>query len=471
MQRKSFGYRWPSERAAVSALVLVGLLLTACGGPAEPTATTAPPTSALPTTAQPTAVAPTAVPPTAFPTAAPAAKPEHITLDFWYSLGGNSGQVVEELVKQFNDSQTYITVVPTYQGGYAEIMAKTWNAIYAEQTLPQVAQLGGAPLVGATGACVPVTDFTDGPNGIDRSKIYDAFWEYNKAGGTIWCMPFNNSMPVLYYNKDLFKQSGLPTDKAPETWDEVIEYGQALTDGDQWGYNTHDDTHWYLSTMILSNGGKIINAEETEVLYNQPEAVEMLQLWGDMVNEYEVMPPAQHKEASTDFLAGVLGMFFRSSSTLPSLIRDAPFELGVGMAPAVKGKERVVPIGGGSLVIFKNTNPYILDASWEFVKFMTSEASSLYLSTHTGYLPIYKNALEWPEMQEYLKANPMVRPSIEQLQYSYAIPVFPSLGTSDSALRQAIEAVELGASDPQAALDQAKTIVDQDLITQAQNKQ
>jgi sn-glycerol 3-phosphate transport system substrate-binding protein len=452
--------------------VVVALLAAACGGPAEPTPTTAPPAQA-----QPTVPAPPPAPPTPAPTggpaatSAPAVKPDHVTLDFWYSLGGNSGQVVEELVKLFNESQSYITVVPTYQGGYAEIMAKTWNAIFAEQTLPQVAQLGGAPLVGATGACVPITDFTDGPNGIDRSKIYDAFWDYNKAEGTIWCMPFNNSMPVLYYNKDLFAKAGLPTEQGPETWDDVISYGQELTRGDQWGFNTHDDTHWYLSTMILENGGQIINQEETECLYNSPEAVEMLQLWGDMVNDYEIMPPAQHKEAGTDFLAGVLGMFFRSSSTLPSLVRDAPFELGVGMVPAVEGKDRVAPIGGGSLVIFKNSNPYILEAAWEFVKFMTSEASSLYLSTHTGYLPLYKSSLEWPEMQAYLEQNPLVRAPLEQLQYAYAIPVFPSLGTSDSALRQAVEAVELGASDPQAALDQAKKIVDQDLITQAQNKQ
>ena len=126
----------------------------------------------------------------------------------------------------------------------------------------------------------------------------------------------------------------------------------------------------------------------------------------------------------------------------------------------------VAPIGGGSLVIFKNENPYILDAAWEFVKFMTSEKSSLYMATHTGYVPIYKNALEWPELQTYLEQNPLSRVPIEELQYSYAIPVFASLGTSDSTLRQAIEAVELGANDPQAALDEAKSIVDQDIKDQ-----
>jgi sn-glycerol 3-phosphate transport system substrate-binding protein len=458
-------------RIGIVICVVASLLLAACGGSApEPTATPVPPTEKPPATAPvaPTA-APTAVPPTPVPTTAPATKPDKVTLDFWYSLAGSSGQAVEELVKQFNASQTYIEVKATYQGGYAEIMAKTWNAIYAEQTLPQVAQLGGAPLVGATGACVPITDFTDGPNGIDRSKVYDAFWKYNMAGGTIWAMPFNNSVPLLYYNKDLFKAAGLDPDKPPETWDDVLRYGQMISDGEsQWGFNTNDDTHWYFSTMVLGNGGQIVNTEETEVLYNSPEAVEMLTLWGDMVNDVQIMPPAQHNEAPTDFLAGTLGMLMRSSSVVPSLARDAPFKLGVAMVPTTAGKQRVAPIGGGSMVIFKNQNPYILDAAWEFVKFMTSEPSSLYLATHTGYVPIYKDALQWPELQAYLEANPLSRVPIEELQYSYAIPVFPSLGTSDSTLRQAIEAVELGANDPQSALDEAKAIVDQDIKDQQQ---
>ena len=38
--------------------------------------------------------------------------------------------------------------------------------------------------------------------------------------------------------------------------------------------------------MFLENGAQIINEEQTEVLYNSPQAVEMLQLWGDMVNTY-----------------------------------------------------------------------------------------------------------------------------------------------------------------------------------------
>jgi sn-glycerol 3-phosphate transport system substrate-binding protein len=435
--------------------IIAGLLaLAACGG-AE---TGEPPGAETPAGA---AIGET-------PTAVEAPPTQKITLDFWYALAGNSGEVVEALVEKFNASQPNIQVNATYQGSYGQVMGKLWNAIFAEETLPQVAHLGGAPFLGKTGAVVPITDFADGPDGIDRSLILDAFWEYNSAEGQIWSMPFNNSVPVLYYNRDLFVEAGLDPDDPPATWDEVIEAGQKLTqdtDGngqiDQWGYNTHADTHWYLSAMFLENGAQIVNEEQTEVLYNSPEAVEMLELWGDMVNEYQIMPPGQHKEAKGDFLAGKSGMLLRSSSGIPSTAEEVAFDLGVGLIPAVPGRDPVAPVGGGSLVIFRNQDQAILDAAWEFVKFMTSPESSLYLATHTGYVPIYKGAFEWPEMKTFLEEHPVQRVPLEALQYAYAIPVFSALGTSDASLRRAVESVELQAATPQEALDEAKQVSDQ----------
>ncbi len=438
------------KRKATLVLLAIVLVFTGCRGGGEKPATVSP----------------------------PRAPGEVITLEFWYSLGGSSGEAVEALVAEFNQAHSGIKVNATYQGGYAEIMAKVWSAVYAQETLPQVAHVGAAPLLGDTGAIVPITDFTDGASGIDRSLIRDAFWGYNSAQGKIWSMPFNNSVPLLYYNRDLFVQAGLDPDGPPQTWEEVIAYGKALTrdtDGngeiDQWGLNTHTDTHWYLSAMFLENGARIISDNETEVLYNSPEAVQMLELWGKLVTENKVMPAAQHNEAKSDFLAGKLGMFLASSANLPSFLEEASFQLGVAPLPSVAGQEPVEPIGGASLVIFQNEDRAVLDASWEFVKWMTSPQSSLYLSTKTGYVPIYKDALDWPELASYFEENRLRRVPVEALEYSYAIPVFASLGTSDGQLRQAVEAVELGAATAQDALNAAKTAVDADIAERLQEQE
>jgi ABC-type glycerol-3-phosphate transport system substrate-binding protein len=397
----------------------------------------------------------------------------HVTLEFWYALGGDSGAAVEELVSRFNASQSNITVVATYQGDYTAAMAKIYSAI-AGRAVPNVVQVGGAPLLGTSGAILPISDFTATDSSFDINLIRPAFLEYNTAGGVLWSMPFNNSVPILYYNKDLFTAAGLDPNDPPSNVDELLVAAKALTSKPdasgmptQWGFNTGNDTHWFLSTFILENGGQIVNADETQVLYNSPEAVAMLQMWSDWVNTDKVMPPNQHAEALSDFLAGKLGMMIASTSTVSSVKEQAPFNLGTAMYPAV-GSNIQVPLGGGSLAIFKNEDSRLTAAAWEFVKFMVSKDSSIYLTTHTGYIPIYADALSWPEIQTLITESPLRKASIDTLPYAVSIPVFSALGNSDLALRAAVQKVELGAATPQEALNEAKASVDHAIQTQFQ---
>jgi sn-glycerol 3-phosphate transport system substrate-binding protein len=397
----------------------------------------------------------------------------HVTLDFWYALGGDAGAAVEELVARFNASQSDITIVATYQGDYTTAMAKIYSAI-AGETVPNVVQIGGAPLLGSSDTIIPITDFTTGDTSFDLASIRPAFLEYNTAGGVLWSLPFNNSVPILYYNQDLFTAAGLDPESPPQNLDELLVAAQALTTSPdasgmptQWGLNTRDDTHWFLSTMILENGGQIVSADESQMLYNSPAAVAMLQLWGDWVNTYRVMPANQHTESLTDFLAGKLGMLLGSTSVLTSVQTQASFQVGTAMFPAV-GTNRQVPLGGGSLAIFKNDDTRLLSASWEFVKFMISPESSLYLTTQTGYIPIYADALDWPEIQTLVAENPTRKAAIDSLPYAVSIPVFSALGNSDLAVRVAIQKVELGAATAQQALDDAKASVDNAIKTQFQ---
>jgi sn-glycerol 3-phosphate transport system substrate-binding protein len=151
-----------------------------------------------------------------------------------------------------------------------------------------------------------------------------------------------------------------------------------------------------------------------------------------------------------------LGMLMRSSAGLASTVEEASFEVGVAMLPAKKS--RVAPIGGASLVIVM-TEAAKMNAAWEFVKWMTSPENSNHWAMNTGYIPIYKAALESEEMQLFLKDNPLYRTVVEQLEYSYGIPVFSELGTSDTELRQAVEKVELGAATAEEALRTAAEAV------------
>jgi len=392
----------------------------------------------------------------------------HVTLDFWYALSGDSGKAVEALVSDFNASQKDISVVATYQGDYTSAMAKIYSSI-ASGSLPNVAQVGGAALLGSSNVLVPMSDFIRADASFDATRIVPAFLDYNTAGGTLWSMPFNNSVPILYYNRDLFSAAGLDPSSPPGDIDALLAAARKLTldpgntgSPSQWGLNFRDDDQWYISSLFLENGAQIVNSDQTQVLYNSPQAVAMLQQWGAWVTQDKVMPVNQHAEAQSDFLAGKLAIFIGSSALLPGMESGASFKLGTALFPAV-GTQRELPVGGGSLAIFKNPDSRLTQAAWQFVKFMVSRSSQVSLATRTGYLPIYQDALSWPEIASLVASDPNRQPAIQSLNYAVAIPEFSALGESDLALRQAIQQVELGAATPQNALDQAVKSVDQSI--------
>lgn len=460
------------QKILVLVLALVALtMLAACAAPtAAPTS--APPTQApapvatkaveptkpptAPTSAPAATTAPTSAPvATTAPTQPPAAA-QPVKLTFWYALSGAQGQFVEGLVKKYNAAQKNVTVDVVFQGSYADIAQKLTAAITAK-TPPDIAQMGGAPTLGDSGAIVPIADLMSAQ---DRADIFDGFWDYNKFQGKIVSMPFNNSVPMLYYNKDLFTAAGLDPNKPPATWDELVTAAKALTKEGQWGFNTHTDTHWYFSAMVMQNGGKILSDDGKKVVYNGPEGIEALQFWGDLVNKHKVMPSNQHANAGADFVAGKVGMLMRSSATLGTIEQTAKFKVGVAPLPCKKVCSE--PLGGASLIIFKTTADK-QKAAWEFAKWMTSAENSVDLFLATGYVPIRKSVSDVPALKEYYKKSPNAEMVIKAVQSSSAIPIFSELGNSDEQLRKAIEKIELNTAPAKDALDAAATFINKAL--------
>ena len=455
------------KKFVLVSLVVLGAIAIACAPAPTPAPTPAPPTAAPKATdvpaAKPTEAAtakPTEAPkPTVAPTAAPTAVPQKVKLTFWYALSGNAGKVIEAMVAKFNQTYPNTQVDVIFQGSYADIAQKLTAAITAK-TVPDVAQMGGAPTLAESGAIVPISDLV---GKADLDDIYPGFWDYNKFGGKIISMPYNNSIPVLYYNKDLFTAAGLDPNKPPTTWDELLTAAQALTKPGQWGFNTHTDTHWYLSAMILQNGGKILSDDGKKVVYNSAEGVEALQFWGDLVTKHKVMPSNQHAQAAADFTSGKLGMIMRSSSVLATVEKDAKFKVGVAPLPCKKTCSE--PLGGASMLIFKTT-PEKQKVAWEFVQWMTNAENTVSLFVQTGYVPLRKSVSDAPALKDYIKSSPNAQMLVDALKYSSAIPVFSELGNSDEQLRKAVEKVELGSGSAKDAMDAAATLINKNLAGQ-----
>jgi sn-glycerol 3-phosphate transport system substrate-binding protein len=79
-------------------------------------------------------------------------------IDFWHAFTGRLGELLDEQVAKFNDSQSEYTVVATNKGNYSETLNAGIAAFRAgeQPDILQVFEVGTATMMGAKGAIKPV---------------------------------------------------------------------------------------------------------------------------------------------------------------------------------------------------------------------------------------------------------------------------------------------------------------------------
>ena len=83
---------------------------------------------------------------------------EPITIDWWFAHGGRLGEKVQEIVANYNASQSQYKVVATYKGNYTDTM-NAGIAAFRSKNPPhilQVFEVGTASMMAAKGAIKPV---------------------------------------------------------------------------------------------------------------------------------------------------------------------------------------------------------------------------------------------------------------------------------------------------------------------------
>jgi len=132
--------------------------------------------------------------------------------------------------------------------------------------------------------------------GTTRGKFLDDFWPALHANaivdGELYAIPFQNSTPLLYYNKEHFKAAGLDPDKPPQTWASCRCRQEAL-------YRRPHRLRpagrlrlhgWIMEALCLSNGGRYYNEEYGgEVYYDTPTMLGAAQFVEDLVFKHKVM--------------------------------------------------------------------------------------------------------------------------------------------------------------------------------------
>lgn len=370
-------------------------------------------------------------------------------ITFWYSLGGASGELFRKMVDDFNRTHPEIQVDPVFTGSYADTATKTIAAL-AANTLPEGGVIPAAPLFTGRAGNYKILEFITGPDGLDMDDFFPVFWEYNKYRGKIASLPFNNSTPVLYYNKDLLKQAGLDPNRPPATWEEMVQAAQKAIPSGGWGV-VMDNPDWSLKALILQSGGRIMNDDSSAPAFNSPEGVEAMRFVKRLVDE-KLMPVWLHNRARDQFKSGRAVFMYGTTGAVGDVMDAVRFEWGTAFLPA--NRRYGVTVGGAALALFPST-PEKERATWTFLRWLLTPDNVVRWSIGTGYVPVRKSVATSSTLQEFFRQKPQYRAGYEQLVYAQTYQHFWEMGAMDNFLREAMEKVERGVATPEAALAEA----------------
>ena len=165
--------------------------------------------------------------------------------------------------------------------------------------------------------------------------------------GVLTCLPQNVSSLVVYYNRDLFREARLPEPKPGWDFYEMVNLARLLTvdrDGDrhpeQYGLGV-ESSLIRLAPFIWSNGGSLVDDDEapTRFTLEEPAAVQVIQAFFDLREEFEVIPTEREIEAQADedrFLNGTTAMVLASRRETPSFRTITDFEWDVAPLPVFR---------------------------------------------------------------------------------------------------------------------------------------
>lgn len=346
---------------------------------------------------------------------------ETATVHFWHALGGKNGELIDDLVGRFNDSQDEVEVIASYQGNYDETVTKLQQSI-AAQSSPDLTMIERAyvqmfddsevledlkPYLDKSG--IPESDFVAGLMG----------HSYFDSGGLV-SLPFNRSTPILHVNKTMLDELGL---EVPTTWEEVKEVANALIvkDGDEYkryGLSMPYDT-WYPIAMITQSGGTFFNEDNTSVGFlDNGVGEEVFTYLKDLQSTGALYyPPAQDSGNIVNqmFMSENIGMMFQSTGTIGTLLENVEFEYVTAFLP--QNDVYSTPTGGGNIAMLNNSENK--EAAWKFLEWMLQDDEGIRnFIIESGYLPFTHSMVESDAIQELWEKEPNRKVAFEQLEHA-----------------------------------------------------
>ena len=391
---------------------------------------------------------------------------------FYHTMGANLRAVLDEYVKEFEALYPHIKIDHSQEGGYDDVRDKIKteltvgnqpNMAYCYPDHVAMYNLSGMVEVldNYINSTKEITraDGTTEILGLTAEQIADFIPGYYNEGkqfgdGLMYTLPMSKSTEVLYYNKTFFEENNL---SVPTTWDEMEALCEQILAIDPncipLGYDS--ESNWFI-TMCEQLGSPYTSAQAgNHFLFDNDTNKAFVKRFAEWHNKGYVTTQEIYgaytsglfveqgvKEDGTPKQRSYMSIGSSAGAThqRPEKVNgEYPFEVGIASIPQANADNKKVISQGPSICMFYDADPAVMEATWLFMKFLTTNVSfQAEFAEASGYVPVLKSVANDPLYSAFLaKANGgqyiaalSAKVCLEQADYYYTSPAFN--GSSDA---------------------------------------
>jgi arabinogalactan oligomer/maltooligosaccharide transport system permease protein len=259
----------------------------------------------------------------------------------------------------------------------------------------------------------------------------------------------------LVYNKALVPQP-------PQTTDELIEIGKKLTsdsDGDgnpdNYGLVWNYTEPYFFVPWLGGFGGWVMNKSGEPTLDTQAN-IDALAFLVYLRDSARIVPrELDYDIADALFKEGKAAMIINGPWSWGGY-RNAGIDFAIARIPKVSATDKwpVPMVSPKGYSINKSTDPAIIPAVVELVKFLISAESQLAYTKILGTIPSNIEARE----SDIVADNPIIAASISQMEVGRPMPIVPELRAVWDAMRPPYQAVLGGSMTPKEAAAEMQSL-------------
>jgi multiple sugar transport system substrate-binding protein/sn-glycerol 3-phosphate transport system substrate-binding protein len=385
--------------------------------------------------------------------------PNGRVVTFWYQYTGHREETLLAMIDEFNATNEWDVVV---RGEYAGQLDEVYHEIVAGLPAGEVPDLAvaspdQAAAYAAQGGLVELTPYIESGTWGFTPEALDDFFPFVERGDYLpqfqgrYGLAIHRSMEVLYYNEDWLVELGY--DAPPLTWEEFSTMACAASDleAGTYGYKFSVDPATFVD-LLINQGGQMLNEEATAYAFDSEEGLAVLTGLQDLFNRSCAILETESSGDRVAFGAGRALFTIDSSLGLPdyrsAVVDGAGFDWSISLLPTALGTPRPA-IYGPSLSIFE-TEPERQLAAWLFVKWFTQPEQQAHWARMSSDFPVRAAAAEL--MEEYFTEHPAYEKAFGFLAYEPAtMPAVAGYELCRDEINQMLAGVASG-DDPQAWL-------------------